>query len=256
MTRTNSPYFSPKRREDARLACGGKRGLVGVYGQIGHDDVVADALDLEDLLVRHGLEMREVEAQPVRCDERTGLLDMLAEHLGERALQDMRRRVVAGDECATALVDGGVHDVILVDAAARHYTVVDGQALLRALRVIDDDGAKLARDGAGISHLATHLAIERRLVEHDGDLVALVGLIDNRAIDDDVDDTCVTLVILVAHELARPMHVKDMREDIAETIPGLVVARRTRTLALRGPCSRSKPSISTPIAVLKAKLAR
>ena len=48
----------------------------------------------------HGLEMREIEAQPVRGDERSGLLHVLSEDIGQRTLQDVRRRVVARDEGA------------------------------------------------------------------------------------------------------------------------------------------------------------
>ena len=210
--------------KDTRLARRRERRLVCVYGKVGHDDVIANALDLENLLMVHGLEMREIEAQPVRGDERSGLLHVLSEDIGQRTLQDVRRRVVARDEGAAACVDGGVHDIALVNAPGDDRAVMDGQALLGPFGVIDGDGAQVVRYGAGVAHLAAHLAVERRLVEYDGDLLAFMGLVDDRAVDDDVDDARVAFVLLVTHELGGAMHVEDVREDVAEAVPGLVIA--------------------------------
>jgi hypothetical protein len=48
----------------------------------------------------------EVEAQAVGADQRAGLLDVLAEHLAQRMVQDVRAGVVAADGVATVGVDG------------------------------------------------------------------------------------------------------------------------------------------------------
>ena len=59
--------------------------------------VVGDVLDPLDLLGRHRLRMREVEAQPVGRDQRALLRDVIAQHLAQRLVQQMRRRMVAAD---------------------------------------------------------------------------------------------------------------------------------------------------------------
>ena len=62
--------------------------------------VVGDVLDLLELLGGHRLGMREVEAQPVGRDQRALLRDVVAEHLAQRLVQQMRRRMVArGSRC-------------------------------------------------------------------------------------------------------------------------------------------------------------
>ena len=223
-----------EQRGNARLASGGERCLVGEHGGIGHDDVVADALDLEYLLVGHRLEVREVEPQTVGRDERARLLDMVAQHLDQRRLQNMRGGVVAGDERTAALVDFRVHVVVLANGARGDNARVRGKIRLGLGGVFDLDGAVLVEDGARVADLAAHLSVERRLVEDDGDLVALVCLVDDLPVDDEVDDARVAVVFSVADELGRAVRVEDMRVDVAKALPGLVVACRAGALALSG----------------------
>ena len=51
---------------------------------------------------RHRLGMREVEAQPVGRDQRALLRDVVAEHLAQRLVQQMRRRMVGADGASAA----------------------------------------------------------------------------------------------------------------------------------------------------------
>ena len=57
-------------------------------------DFVAEPLDLGQIFLGHRLGMREVETQPIRRDERALLLHMVAEHLPQRLVQDVRRGVI------------------------------------------------------------------------------------------------------------------------------------------------------------------
>ena len=52
-----------------------------------------------------GLRMREVEAQPIRRDQRAFLRDVIAEHLAQRLVQQMRRRMVGADLSAARVID-------------------------------------------------------------------------------------------------------------------------------------------------------
>ncbi len=49
----------------------------------------------------HRLEMREIKPQPVRRHQRAFLLDMRAQHLAQRGMQQMRRGVIQNG-CGTS----------------------------------------------------------------------------------------------------------------------------------------------------------
>ena len=68
-------------------------------------DVVGDVLDATKLVRRDRLRMHEVETQPVGCDHRTALRDVIAEHLAQRFVQQMRGGVVGADRRAPGMID-------------------------------------------------------------------------------------------------------------------------------------------------------
>ena len=51
------------------------------------------------------LVVREIEAQPVGRDERALLRHMVAEHLAQRLMQEMRRRVMGARRAAPRMID-------------------------------------------------------------------------------------------------------------------------------------------------------
>ena len=82
--------------------------------------------------------MREVEPQPVRGDERSGLADVRAELPPQRGVQEMGGRVIAPCGVADGRIDGRGHDVpfaqrSLLDA----HDVESGAARRRALDVLN-----------------------------------------------------------------------------------------------------------------------
>ena len=94
-TRTWSPYFSPK-SAIAPAAIASCVFFTSVWtARIAQDLFVDDALDLEQLLASHGADVHEVEAQPVGRNQRARLLDVLAEHLSKRGMEQVSRCVVA-----------------------------------------------------------------------------------------------------------------------------------------------------------------
>ena len=72
---------------------------------IGVDLLVGHPLDLVQLVARERGEVSEVEAQPVRGDQRAGLLDMRAQHPPQGRVQQMSRGVVTARGVAKRLVD-------------------------------------------------------------------------------------------------------------------------------------------------------
>ena len=79
------------RAELARLV---DRRLVDAHGQVLEDALVHAPLDLRALLGGQRLRMREVEAQLVGPHGGAGLLDVVAEHLAQALVQEMRAGVV------------------------------------------------------------------------------------------------------------------------------------------------------------------
>ncbi len=65
-------------------------------------------LDVLQFFVGDGGEMREVEAETGRLDERAGLLDVRAEDFAQRGVEQVRGRVVAARGVAELLV----HDAV------------------------------------------------------------------------------------------------------------------------------------------------
>src|SRR5665648_371033 len=96
---------------DAELPSGSQRGFVVPDGVVLHHLVVRQLLDAAQRLVARRLEVREVEAEPVRRHEGACLPHVLAEYLAQRPVQDVGSRVVAPDALAPLDVDGGMHRV-------------------------------------------------------------------------------------------------------------------------------------------------
>ena len=67
----------------------------GFHAAVAEDLAVGDVLDLLQLFVGDRGEVREVEAQIVRRDQRAGLLDVSSEHLAQRGVEQVGRRVMA-----------------------------------------------------------------------------------------------------------------------------------------------------------------
>ena len=106
ITRTVSPYFSPNSATAPDFLASSKRHHRITESALLADLVVDQILDAPLLVVGHRLEVREVEAQAIGRDQRALLRHVRAEHLLERQVQKVRRRVVGADGVAARVVDG------------------------------------------------------------------------------------------------------------------------------------------------------
>ena len=118
-TRTTSPYLSPKKAMAPSAVGFVLGGLERAGRRVGQRLGVGDLLDPADLVGGDGRVVREVEAQAIGADQRAGLLDVLAEHLAQRVVEDVRAGVVAADGDAALDVDGRRGRGAGHDAAAR-----------------------------------------------------------------------------------------------------------------------------------------
>ena len=108
---------------EQRHRAGGDRAFVVHHLRFGRrvaaDLRVHQVLDLPQLVRRDRLEVREVEAQAVRRDERALLRDVRAEHLAQRGVQQMRGGVVERGGAAALAVDVRAERVADRDRALR-----------------------------------------------------------------------------------------------------------------------------------------
>ena len=115
--------------------------------------------------------MSKVESQPIRRDERARLMHALAEHLAQRRVQQMRRRVIrvpcrAADRSARA-PSRGRSGRCPSSVPMRRGPAVD------LADIVDVDAPAVADDLAPIGDLPARLGVERRFAQHDRD--AAVG---------------------------------------------------------------------------------
>ena len=152
-----------------------------VERQVLTDEVVDETLYLAQLLVSHLGEMREVEAQRCGRYERALLLYVVAEHLLQSVVEQVGSGVVGSRALASVYVYAS-HEVGLRVLRQSLHDVYRLSVL--ALCVSDCNGLVLADEHAGIAYLTAHLAVERRIVEHE--LEVCILLLCHLAIAQDV----------------------------------------------------------------------
>ena len=176
--------------------------------------------------------MREVEAQALVIEQRPSLLHMVAQDLLERGVEQVRGRVVPADELAAVRVDGGDDHVAHREGALGDGGVVGVEAVF-GLGVAHLEGDVAVDDGAGVAHLAAHLGVERRVVEHDVDLLAGLGALDRLAVADDGEHVgVVDGVLVVAAELGGGQLVGEGHPHVVEAAPGVTLGSGARAALL------------------------
>jgi hypothetical protein len=165
-TRTSSPYFSPNSARAPDDAAVVERHQARGDARILQHVVVRQILDLLQLLGRDRLGMREVEAQAVGRDQRALLRHVIAEHLAQRLVQQMRRRMVGADCRAARVIDLERERVPTFSVPCSTVPAVH-EHVARPLLRVGDARATPSAVIAGIADLSAGLAVERRLVEHD-----------------------------------------------------------------------------------------
>ena len=126
---------------------------------------VGQRLDLGDLFRGDRLVVREVEPQPIGSDHRAGLLHVLAEHLPQRMVEQVRARVVPPDRVTAFHVDRGRGRLPGRDDALGQASDVPPE-VREGVRGVQHRGRTgLGHDGAGVADLPTGFGVERRPVE-------------------------------------------------------------------------------------------
>src|SRR5512133_385648 len=141
--------------------------LVVADGRVGDDLAIRERFDTIQLTGGHRLEVAEVEAKPVRRDQRARLLHMGPEYFAQRPVENVGRGVVAPDAVASLGVDRGGDAVAFGELAARDFGAVQDERARDAVLRVEDAQLRAAvsgREDAGVAHLTAGLGVERRAV--------------------------------------------------------------------------------------------
>ena len=162
-------------------------GLVMVARGVGENVGIGQVLDSGHLFSGQGLEVAEVEPEPIGSDMGALLLDVVSEHTTQGRMQEVRPGVVASDGrppfdvdgCPDLLANG---QPIIWLAGLRQLDVVPVETVEGQRGVEHLQGATLEDQRTGIADLASRLGVEGRAIQHHHIIVGVQhgcrGLID------------------------------------------------------------------------------
>src|SRR5450830_172490 len=147
------------------------------HGALGLDDIF-QGLDLRRL---DRFEVAEVETQALAVNQRTLLLDVLAQHLAQCSVQQVGGRVVQRSGVAHVGVHLGFHRRTDGQAARRQHAVVQERtAGLGGIAYIKTTGRSL--EETAVANLPTGFGVERRLVQDHHAVIAFTQDVDRLAV--------------------------------------------------------------------------
>ena len=186
--------------------------------------VVDQLIHLCQLLRGDGLEVGEVEPQTVRLHQRTGLMDMVAQHLLQRRIQQMGSAVGAANTLAALRVNGSRHRLPHLEGAGDHLAVMHELAALILLDVVDLKFCIAAGDHAVICYLTAHFRIEGGLVQNHNAFHAAHQLLGQLVLHHQRNDLgIVNGIMVIAHELRGGDVLAELHAgpaQIAQRLPG------------------------------------
>ena len=168
----------------------------------------------------------EIETHAVDADPRAGLRHVVAERILQRALQEMRRGVVAPD-LAPPPVEDGRGDAF----ADRNLAALDGTGVCdrfaHVLRVVDFEEAAFARDRTAVADLSAALRVERRAIEQEDAAFAGSKRLHRLIVAQNRNDVALGFEPVIAGELRLDRRQFGERHDLAF---GCGVGARARAL--------------------------
>ena len=134
--------------------------------------------------------MREVKAQACGFNERSGLLDVRAQHLAKCGMEQMRAGVVAAGGRTKIRVDDGI-DLVSDGHRLAQDRLVGGDSLdgLGASADVGDNRVVIVRvKPADITDLSAGIGVEGGVIEDDLDVFSGIGGGNTRAVLNDGED--------------------------------------------------------------------
>src|ERR1700730_5099431 len=145
---------------------------------MGHDGRIANHLPIGNVLNKGKLVradwfmMGKVEAQTVWSDQRSLLSYMFAEHLPQRLMQEMGRRMIGAQCLAAIVVDKELEGKPRTKLAFLDQAFVNIEVAEFFLRIADAKANPLRMHVTRVADLAAGFAIKGRLIEDDGSSLA------------------------------------------------------------------------------------
>ena len=164
---------------------------------VAQDFFVDEVFDVLQFFVRDRGEVGEVEAQMIRRDQRSRLLDVLAENFAQAGVQQVRRGVIAHGGQADVGVDHGVDFVADPRVPLRSCgggiscDLMRAHALNRvvaAFHVGDDGVVIVAVEPSPVADLSAGFGVERRVVKNDFAVFAGLEFLRPLGVVDDGED--------------------------------------------------------------------
>ena len=141
---------------------------MGLDRRVLQDLGVDQVLHRADLVMGHGLLVREIESEPPGLDQRALLRHMSSQHLAQRLMQEVGRRMMGAGRQAARVVHFEQHFVADLQCALFHHAVMKEESMELLLRVADlEAGTFGAGQRAAVADLAAGFGIERGLVGND-----------------------------------------------------------------------------------------
>ena len=164
--------------------------------------------------------VRKVEAEAVGGDEAALLGDVLPKPMAKRGMEQMGRAVIGADRAAMRDIDRLDKRVAELDRpfGDRRAKRVE---LAQRFRRRGNIGFEPVEHGqfSGVADLPAAFAVKRRLVEHDLDVIADRGAINQRAVLDDRQHHALAVMLRVTGEFGRAML---LGEVVPQFLRGLV----------------------------------
>ena len=144
--------------------------------------------------------MAEIEAQAAGIHQTALLLDVIAQHLAQGRMEQMRRRVVQRRGLAYTGIHLGTHRRANREIALEHHAVV--QVMISAFSgVAYLEAQTLSRQIAGVPHLSAGFTVKGGAVQHHYTLLSLGEALDTLSRFQQRCDGTLTGSALVAGEL-------------------------------------------------------
>jgi len=151
---------------------------------------VDQVFDVLQLFIGNAGEVRKIKAQMVGSDQRSRLLDVLAQNFAQARLKQVRGRVVAHGGFADVGVDDGIDFVPYMNWLLGD-DLVRADALNRGVTAFyfGDDGVVIVGvEPSAVANLAAGFCVEGRVIEDDFAFVAGLELLRALAVVDDGED--------------------------------------------------------------------
>ena len=151
-------------------------------------------------------------------------MDMVAQHLLQRRIQQMGSAVGAADGLAALGVNGGRHRLPHLEGAGDHLAVMHELAALILLDVVDLKFCIAAGDHTVICYLTAHFRIEGGLVQNHNAFHAAHQLLGQLVLHHQRNDLgIVNGIMVIAHELRGGDVLAELHAgpaQIAQRLPG------------------------------------